>query len=430
MKTPEPDRAGDAAARAGLFARVAVDTRPLRHRDFRNLWIGQAVSTIGGMIGSVAVPFQMYDLTHSTVMVGLLGVAALIPLLVVPLVGGAIADTGDRRSVLLRTEVGMVVVTALFLVNSLLPHPQAWALFVLEAVAVTVFSLGRPAMSSLTPRLVPDDEIAAAIALQSVYWSLAAVAGPALGGILIAAVGVPWTYGIDLASYAASLVVLYRLPRIPPSGEAEERPSARSVVDGFRFLKGRQALIGIFVVDTNAMIFGMPTALFPALAEHEFGGDAKTVGYLYAAPYAGALVGSLLSGWTSRTRRQGLAVTWWACIWGAAIVGFGLAQSLWLALGMLAIAGGADFFSAVLRTAILMRATPDHMRGRMSGIEYTQVAGAPNLGNLEAGVVASAFGLRASVVSGGVLCIIGCVATALALPRFRRYDARRPLAES
>ncbi len=238
-------------------------------------------------------------------MVGLLGVAALVPLLVVPLVGGAIADTGDRRTVLLRTEVGMVVVTALFLANSLLPHPRAWALFVLEAAAVAVFSLGRPAMASLTPRLVPEDEIAAAVALQSVYWSLAAVAGPALGGILIAAVGVPTTFGIDLASYAASLVVLYLLPRIPPTGEAEERPSVRSILDGFRFLKGKQALIGIFVVDTNAMIFGMPTALFPALARHEFGGDAKTVGYLYAAPYGGALVGSLLSGWTSRTPPPG-----------------------------------------------------------------------------------------------------------------------------
>jgi MFS family permease len=422
---PEPVPAGDRAGGLGMFSRLAVDTRPLRHRDFRNLWIGQAISTIGGMIGTVAVPFQMYDLTHSTLMVGLLGLAALVPLLVVPLWGGAVADAGDRRSVLLRTEVGMVVVTGLFLANALLPHPQAWALFALEAAAVTVFSLGRPAMSSLTPRLVPDDEVAAAIALQSVYWSLAAVGGPALGGILIASVGVPATYGIDLGTYAASLVALYLLPRIPPTGDVA-RPSVRAIADGFRFLKGRQALIGIFVVDTNAMIFGMPSALFPALAEHEFGGGATTVGYLFAAPYGGALVGSLLSGWTSRTRRQGLAVTVWASVWGAAIVGFGLAPSLPLALLFLAIAGGADFFSAVLRTAILMRAAPDHMRGRLSGIEYAQVAGAPNLGNLEAGVVASLFGLRASVVSGGVLCVVGCAATALALPRFLRYDARRP----
>jgi predicted MFS family arabinose efflux permease len=300
-------------------------------------------------------------------------------------------------------------------------------LFVLEAVAVTIFSLGRPALASLTPRLVPDGEIPAAFALQSVYWSLAAVAGPALGGILIAAVGVATTYGIDLVTYAASLIALWLLPRIPPSSDAEPSPTIRSILDGFRFLKGRQPLIGIFLVDTAAMVFGMPTALFPALALHEFGGDARTLGYLYAAPYAGALVGSLLSGWTSHIRRQGLAVTFWASVWGVAIVGFGLAQTLWVALVMLAIAGGADFFSAVLRSAILMRSTPDHMRGRMSGIEFTQVAGAPNLGNLEAGVVASLVGLRASVVSGGVLCVVACVATALALPRFLRYDAQRPL---
>jgi MFS family permease len=354
----------------------------------------------------------------------MLGLAALVPLLVVPLWGGAIADAGDRRTVLLRTEVGMVAVTALFLVNASLRHPHVWALYVLEALAVAIYSLGRPAMASLVPRLVPDDEIAAASALQSVYGSLAAVAGPAVGGILIAAVGVPATYGIDLATYAASLVALWALPRIPPHEDAE-RPSLRSILDGFRFLKGRQALIGIFVIDTNAMIFGMPSALFPALALHEFGGGAATVGYLYAAPYAGALVGSLLSGWTTHVRRQGLGVTVAACAWGGAIVAFGLAHSLWLALAMLAVAGAADFFSAVLREVILWRATPDHMRGRLTGIEFAQVAGAPNLGNLEAGVVASLAGLRASVVSGGVLCVVGCVVTALALPGFLRYDSKR-----
>jgi len=422
--TPEPVPSGDRPARLGVLSRLTLDTRPLRHRDFRNLWIGQGVSAIGGMIGAVTVPFQMYELTHSTLAVGMLGLAALVPLLVVPLWGGAIADAGDRRRVLLHTETGMTIVTGLFLANALLPSPQVWALYVLEAAAVSIYSLGRPAMSSLTPRLVPDDQIAAASALTSVYFSLAAVAGPALGGILIAALGVPWTYGIDLATYGASFVALWLLPRIPPSEDAD-RPSLRAILDGFRYLRGRQALIGIFAVDANAMVFGMPSALFPALALHEFGGGASTVGYLYAAPYAGAFIGSWLSGWTTHTRRQGLAVTFMASAWGMAIVGFGLAHSLWLALVFLAIAGGADFFSAVLRDTMLMRTTPDHMRGRLSGIEFAQVAGAPNLGNLEAGVVASIFGLRASVVSGGVLCVVGCVATALAVPQFLKYDAAR-----
>jgi MFS family permease len=405
------------------FRRLRVDTRPLRHRDFRNLWLGQAVSTLGAEIGTVAIPYQVYTLTHSTALVGLLGLASLIPLLVVPLIGGAIADALDRRTILLFTETGLTVVAALFLVNSLLAHPQVWLLFVLQSLAIAVFSLGRPAMSSLAPRLVPDEEVPAAIAIDSVYESLSAVAGPAAGGLLIAAVGVPWTYGIDCATYAASLVAIWALPKLPPLEEVE-RPSLRAIVDGFRFLKGRQALLGIFAVDTNAMVFGMPSALFPAFALHRLHGDAATVGYLYAAPYAGAFIGSLVSGWTSHVRRMGLGVTIAACAWGAAIAGFGLTANLWPALVLLAIAGGADFFSAVLRSTILLRSTPDHLRGRLLGIEFTQVASAPNLGDLEAGILASLTSLRFSIVSGGVLCIVGCAVTALALPGFLRYDAR------
>jgi MFS family permease len=409
--------------RKSLFSRMRVDTRPFRHRDFRNLWLGQAISTVGGEIGIVAVPYQVYTLTHSTALVGLLGLASLVPLLVVPLIGGAIADALDRRTILLRTETGMALVAGLFLVNALLPHPQVWALFVLQAVAVAIFSLGRPAMSSLTPRLVPDGEIAAAAALTSVYSSLAAVGGPAVGGILIAVAGVPWTYGIDLVTYAASFVVVWLLPRMPPLGSVD-RPSLSSILDGFRFLKGRQPLLGIFAVDTMAMVFGMPTALFPALALHRFGGNAATVGYLYSAPYAGALVGSLFSGWTSHVRRQGLGVTIAACAWGVAIAVFGFTTTLWPALALLAVAGAADFFSAVLRSTMLIRATPDHLLGRLQGIEFAQVASAPNLGDVEAGVLASLTSLRFSVVSGGVLCVVGCIATALALPRFLRYDSR------
>ncbi len=408
-----------------LFRRFRVDTRPFRERDFRNLWLGQAVSTIGAEIGVVAVPYQVYTLTHSTALVGLLGLASLIPLLVVPLIGGAIADALDRRTVLLRTETGMAFVAALFLGNSLLAHPRVWLLFLLQGLAVAIFSLGRPALSSLTPRLVPDDQIAAASALSSVYNSLAAVGGPAVGGLLIAAAGVPWTYAIDLVTYVASFVVIWLLPKLPPLGEVD-RPSLSSILDGFRFLGGRQALLGIFAVDTAAMVFGMPTALFPALALHSLGGDAATVGFLYSAPYAGALVCSLASGWTTHVRRQGVAVTIAACTWGAAIAAFGFMTSLWPALILLAVAGGADFFSAVLRSTMLLRATPDHLRGRLSGIEFAQVASAPNLGDLEAGVLASLTSLRFSIVSGGLFCIVACIATALALPGFLKYDSHEP----
>jgi len=409
--------------RPSLWRRLSVDTRPLRHRDFRNLWIGQSISTLGGEIGAVAVPYQVYTLTGSTALVGLLGLASLVPLLVVPLVGGAIADALDRRSVLLRTETGMAVITAAFLGNALLPHPQVWALFVLQSLAVAVFSLGRPALSSLAPRLVPDDELEAAGALDGVYSSLGAVGGPAFGGVLISIAGVPWTYGTDCATYVASLLAIWALPKLLPL-EDVERPSLRSIADGFRFLKGRQALIGIFAVDTNAMVFGMPSALFPAFALHRLRGGGITLGLLYAAPYAGALIGSLFSGWTSRVRRQGIVVTIAACTWGAAIAAFGFTTSLVPALVFLAIAGGADFYSAVLRSVILLRSTPDHLRGRLRGIEFMQVASAPSLGDLEAGVLASLTSLRFSIVSGGVLCIAGCVAATLALPGYLRYDSR------
>ena len=404
------------------WRRLHVDTRPLRRRDFRNLWLGQMVSTIGAEIAVIAVPYQVYTRTGSTALVGLLGLASLVPLLFVPLVGGAFADALDRRTVVLVTETGLAAVAVLFLVNALLPTPQVWALFVLQGLAVAVYSFGRPALASLAPRLVPDEELAAANSLSSVYGSLSSVAGPAVGGVVIATAGVPWTFGVDAATYAASLLVIWWLPKLPPL-EDVDRPSFRSIVDGFRFLKGRQALIGIFAIDTNAMVFGMPSALFPAIALHRLHGTASTVGYLYAAPYAGALFCSLLSGWCSHVRRMGLAITIMACLWGAAIAGFGLTTALVPALALLAVAGGADFYSAVLRGTMLLRSTPDHLRGRMLGIEFMQVASAPNLGDLEAGVLASLTSLRFSIVSGGLACIAGCVVTALALPKFLNYDA-------
>jgi MFS family permease len=404
------------------WRRLHVDTRPLRRRDFRNLWLGQMISTVGAEIAVVAVPYQVYHLTGSTALVGLLGLAALVPLLVVPLVGGAFADALDRRTVVLVTESGLALVALMFLANALLPHPHVWVIFVLQSLAVGVYSFGRPALASLSPRLVPAEEIAAATSLFSVYSSLANVAGPAIGGLIISHASVAWAFGLDAATYTASLFAIWLLPKLPPLQEME-RPSLASIIDGFRFLKGRQELLGIFLVDTNAMVFGMPSALFPAIALHQLHGSAATVGYLYAAPYAGALVCSLLSGWCSHVRRMGLGVTVMACLWGAAIAAFGLTTSLWPALLLLAVAGGADFYSAVLRSTMLLRSTPDHLRGRLLGIEFMQVASAPSLGDLEAGVLASLTSLRFSVVSGGLACIAGCAITAVALPRFLRYDA-------
>jgi MFS family permease len=347
-----------------------------------------------------------------------------VPLLVVPLIGGAIADALDRRRVMLLSELALAAVAGLLLANSLLPHPRVWALFVLEGIGTAAWSFARPAMTALTPRLVRDDQLAAAIALESIYGNFALVAGPALAGVLISAIGLPAAYGIDFLTYGASLAAVWLLPRIEPLGEVD-RPGLRSILDGLRFVRRKPALLGILAVDTNAMIFGMPSALFPAYGDH-FGGGARTVGYLYAAPYVGALTASLLSGGIGRVRRQGLGVCVAAALWGVAIACFGLSGDLWVALAFLAVAGSADFVSAVLRSTILMQATPDALRGRMAGIELAQVASAPSLGNLEAGVVASLTSLRFSVVSGGIACVVGTLALAAALPAFLRYDARNP----
>ena len=370
----------------------------------------------------VAVPYQLFQLTHSTLAVGLLYLTTLVPLLVAPIVGGAVADAVDRRRLLLASEAGFALVSVALAVNATLPHPQVWALYVLDFVGTLVFGFGTPSMRSLLPRIVAEEQLVAANALESLYSNFAAVAGPAAGGLIIAGVGLTGTYLIDVASFGASLASIWMLPPLPPSSEAD-RPSARSIVEGFRYVRRQPVVLGIFLVDTNAMIFGMPMALFPAIGEH-FGGGSKTVGFLFAAPYAGALVASIFSGPLAHIRRQGLGVLVAAAAWGAALVAFGYANALWLALAMLAVAGAADFVSAVLRSTIVLVATPDAMRGRITGIEFTQVAAAPTLGNVEAGVVASLTSLRFSIVSGGVACVAGCGLLALAIPALLRYDAK------
>ena len=429
---PETPPGADRPGLRELLARVAIDTRPLKtSRPFRWLWLGQTVSYIGSQVVGVAVPYQVYQLTGSTLQVGLVSFVELVPLLTLTLVGGSIADAVDRRRLLLWTESLLLLTGVGFVVNASLDEPRVWALFVLAFLAASFFCLGVGAMRSLTPHLVPEEQIVAASNLNGLYSNLGAVAGPAMAGLLIAAIGLPLTYLLDVVSFGASLLSLFALPHIAPAADAD-RPGLRSVLEGFRYLKRHRVVLGSFLVDSNAMIFGMPSALFPALAEQHFGGGAATTGYLYAAPYAGALLCSLTSGWTSHVRRQGLAVLVAAGIWGLAIAAFGLVDTLPVALVLLAVAGGADLISALFRSAIMLTATTDSMRGRLAGIEFAQVASTPTLGNVEAGVVASLTSIRFSVVSGGVLCVVGTVAIGLLLPALARYDAHaaREVAEA
>ena len=407
----------------GRIRRLAIDLGPLRrHPAFRRLFIGQTISTFGSEIAAVAAPFQLYQLTHSTLQVGLLSLCELFPLLTLTIVGGAVADAVDKRRLLLVTEVLLAFVALGFAFNASLAEPRVWAIYLLVTLAMSVFSLGVAGMNSVIPRLVGDEELSAAIAIENVYGSTTNVAGPALAGLLIAVFSLRGAYLIDAATFTASLWSVWRLPPLAPAHDAG-RPSLRTIREGFRFVKTKKVLLGMFLVDSNAMVFGMPRALFPALALNRFHGGAGILGLMYAAPYAGALLASLLSGWTGHVRRQGLTVAIAAALWGVAITAFGFAESLWLALLLLAAAGAADNVSAVLRGTILWRVTPDSLRGRVSGIEFAQVAATPALGNVESGLVASLTSLRFSIVSGGLACVAGTFLIALAIPAFIRYDA-------
>jgi MFS family permease len=407
-----------------LLGRVALDLRPLREsRNFRRLWLAQMVSLIGSEIGYVAISYQVYKLTGSTLDVGLIALAQLVPLLTLTLIGGAFADVFDRRRLMLLQQVGMIVGSLIALANVLVPHPQVWPCFLCIVVDACAFAFGIGAQGALIPRLVADDQLAAANNLNSLISTLGAVAGPALAGVLIAGPGLTAAYAVDTATFFATVVAVWLLPSLKPEGDPDERPSFRAIADGFRFIRSRPVILGFMLVDSNAMVFGMPTALFPALATHRFH-DPSLVGYLYASTAAGAFVLSGLGGWASHVHRQGLAVVVSASLWGVAITAFGFAHQLWLALVLLAAAGGADLVSAVFRGTMLLRLTPDSLRGRLNGIQFAQVASAPSLGNLRAGALASVTSIRASVVSGGIACVAGCVLLGFAFPALLRYDSR------
>jgi MFS family permease len=400
---------------------LLLDLTPLRGREFRLLFMGQLVSFFGSMITFVALPFQMYALTHSSFAVGALGICEFVPILGLALVSGALADAVDRRLLILLSELGSAVVMAALLANALLGEPHVWVLYVCATLLAGLYALLRPPLDSLVPRVVPREQLKAAMALEWVRGNVGMVAGPALGGVLIAAFGVASTYAIDLTTFFVSLGFL-ALMRASPAPEDADRASLRTIVEGLRYARRRPELLGTYLVDINAMLFGMPQALFPAIA-HRYGG-AGVLGLLLAAPAAGSLVIALFSGWTRHVHRHGRAVALAAVGWGVAIVAFGFAGALWLALLCLAVAGSMDAVSGVFRSVIWNETIPDRLRGRLAGVEMISYTSGPTLGNFEAGAVASLTSVRTSVVSGGILCVAGTAVIVALLPALWRYDAR------
>jgi MFS family permease len=401
---------------------MLLDVGPLRrNRDFRALYVGQFVSVIGNMITYVAVPYQTYQLTRSSLAVGLISSVQLVPLVLAGLFGGATADAIDRRKLLLRSELALVACTLALAVNALLPRPSVWVLYVVAGLMAGVYGFHRPALEAMTPRLVAHDEIPAVAALTSMRGSIGMIAGPALGGACIATLGMPVAYLVDAASFVVSLVAIATIRAMPPA-EGAQAPGVAAVVEGLRYAAGRPELVGTYVVDLVAMTFAMPMALFPAMAVGWGGADAA--GWLYSAMPMGALVVSLLSGRAGRVHRHGAAVVIAAALWGVAIVALGYAPGLAAAVTLLALAGAADMVSAIYRLTIWNQTIPDALRGRLAGVEMISYTVGPLLGNARAGWLAGATSLRFSIVSGGWLCVAGVLLCAPLLPAFWRYRAR------
>jgi len=379
------------------------------------------VSGIGNQVTRLALPYQVYVMTGSTLAIAALTVFQLIPILVFSLGAGSVADAVDRRRLLIATQVGLMACSATLVWLALISAPPLLALFVVAFIAAGLGSIDQPARSSSIPRLVPPERLPAAIALGQLNFQIASVVGPALAGLVIATLGLPAAYGLDVASFAASFVALVAIAPLPPHATAA-RPGLAAIREGLAFVRSRRVILSTFVIDLDAMIFGMPTSLFPALALDVFHAGPTGLGLLAAAPAVGAVLGALLSGWVSSVRRIGRAVIVAVAIWGVAIVLFGLSTfSFLLALVFLAVAGAADVLSAVFRSTIIQLTTPDQLRGRVSSIHILVVTSGPRFGDIEAAAAAAVIGAQASVISGGVLCLIGVAVVARRFPELARH---------
>jgi MFS family permease len=405
--------------------RVAIDTRPLRIPTYRRLWVSTAITAVGSQLTTVAVPKQVFDLTGSSGFVGLAGAFGLVPLLIFGLWGGALADAFDRRTVILVTNVGIAVTSALFWLLAVV-GTNVWLVLGLFAVQQAFVAVNMPTRTAAVARLVPTELIAPATALTATVGSFGMVFGPLLAGALMPVLGLPVLYLIDSVVLVLATILLAGLPTLAPLDGIKRKAGIKDIADGFRYVAAKNVLLASFLLDIIAMVAGMPRALFPEMAERTFGdphGGGLALGLLYAAIPIGALVFGLVSGWLSHITRHGVGVTAAVAVWGLAIVGFGLADALWLAVAFLVVAGAADMVSMVYRSAILQTAATDEMRGRMQGVFTVVVAGGPRIADLLHGWGAAAVGTKAAATGGGVLVVVLTAVAVVCLPAFWRYRA-------
>jgi MFS family permease len=425
--TQGPDAAGSTGrGRWRALRGLALDLTSLRaSRDWRLLFVSQDINVLGDQIRVVAVPYLVYTATHSSFMVGLVSLAQFVPTLLLALGAGTLADRVDRKRVLVGAQVLYVAACALLAGSILGGRPALWYVFLVVAAAAGFQAVEGPARKAAIPRLVGHAQLANAMALDQVTYSLGSVIGPVGGGLLIARTGLGHALLFNVAAGLVTLVMLLFVAPMPPDAGSERAPSAgvAAIVEGLRHVRRSPAILSKFLIDLSAMFFGGPMALMPALAQQVFRVGPVGLGLLYAAPGAGAFLGSLLTGWVGRVRRQGAAVIIAVCVWGASISLFGLVSGpFWLALALLALGGAADMYSAIFRGTILLSGTPDRLRGRLSAVHFLVVTSGPRLGDMEAGSVAAVLGTRFSVVSGGLGAIAGAIVIALMVPAFLHYD--------
>jgi len=400
--------------------RIGLDLRPLRaSKDYRALFVAGLVGTIGSQGTYVVMPYQMKLLTGSFIDVGLLGAVEIVPLVIFGILGGALADAVDKRRMILWTEAVMLLGTVGLVANASIGRPRVWVLFVIAALFASADALQRPSLDSIVPRLVPHDQLSAASSLSTFRWTFGSIIGPIAGGTVAVVIGPGSWYAVDAGTFAVTLLCFIALAPSPPS--VKQRPSVGHVFGGIGYAIRRRDLLGTYLIDFSAMLFAFPVALFPFLAARF--SERYALGLLYAGLPIGALLASVTSQWTARVRHHGRAIVAAAIVWGLAVAAFGLSNGLLVAVIFLVIAGGADAISGIFRTTMWNASIPDEMRGRMAGIELLSYSTGPELGQLRSALVASVTSLRASVVSGGLICAASCGALVALLPTMWRFDA-------
>lgn len=402
-----------------------VDTRPLRASPtFRRLWLGNTLSAVGGQLAVIAVLYQVWELTGSPAWVGAVGAVKAAPIVVLVLAGGSLADVVDRRRLVLLATVGQAMAAGLLAAQAFADVRSLWLVLALVAVHEAFGALGAPARKTFAIRLLARDQVAAGIALTHLGLQAAILSGPALAGAVTAQWGVAVCYLLDALGFGAALYGVLGLPAMPPIRRVAE-PGVGTILDGWRFVAGRPVLRGALQTDLMATALAMPVALFPAVNEERFGGNPQTLGLFLSAIAVGGITAGAASGLVTQARRPGVVLLIGAGGWAVALTGFGLAGSLWLTLGWLAVAGAADTVSVISRGSIVQKATPDSYRGRVSAAEHAIGVAGPDLGNVRAGLVASATSATFAAVAGGVVCSLGIAAVAIANPALRRLTESR-----